>query len=64
MAHCDPRPLKSTGRHGHFLNSICDIELIDVRHGFQKDNGNKRWHVTPGHVTDTFPKFDIWHGHK
>ena len=28
-----PRPLKSTGRHGHFLNSTCDIGLSDMRQG-------------------------------
>ena len=25
------RPLLSTGRHGHFLKSTCDMELIDTR---------------------------------
>ena len=28
-----PRPLKSRGRHGHFLNSTCDIGLSDMRQG-------------------------------
>ena len=28
-----PRPLKSTGRHGYFLNSTCDVELNDMRQG-------------------------------
>ena len=31
-----PRPLNSTGRQGYFLNSTCDIEVIDMRHGFKK----------------------------
>ena len=26
-----PRPLKSTGRHGHLLNLTCDIGLSDLR---------------------------------
>ena len=26
-----PRPLKSTGRHGHFLNSTCDIGISDMQ---------------------------------
>ena len=30
-----PWPLKSTGRHGHFLNSTCDIGLSDMRHRLQ-----------------------------
>ena len=25
-----PRPIKSTGRHGHFLNLTCDIGLSDM----------------------------------
>ena len=28
-----PWPLKSTGRHWHFLNSTCDMGLSDMRHG-------------------------------
>ena len=35
--HCPlygPRPLKSTGWHGHFLNSTCDMEPIDMWQGF------------------------------
>ena len=28
-----PTPLKSTGRHGHFLNLTCDIGLSDMRQG-------------------------------
>ena len=31
-----PRPLNFTGRHDHFLNSTCDIELTDMRQGFKK----------------------------
>ena len=30
-----PRPLKLTGRHGHFLNSTCAIGLSDIRHGLK-----------------------------
>ena len=26
-----PRPLKTTGGHGHFLNSTCDMGLSDMR---------------------------------
>ena len=26
-----PLPLYSTGRHGHFLKSTCDMELSDMR---------------------------------
>ena len=26
-----PQPLNSTGRHGYFLKSTCDIELSDLR---------------------------------
>ena len=28
-------PLKSTGRHGHFLNSTCDIGLSDMQQGLK-----------------------------
>ena len=28
-----PRPQKSTGRHGLFVHSTCDIGLSDMRHG-------------------------------
>ena len=28
-----PRPLTSTGRHGHFLNSTCDIGHGDMQQG-------------------------------
>ena len=67
-----PWPLKSTGRHGHFLKSTCDIELIDMRQGFQNysemrqgyflysacDMGiNKRQR----HATLAFPKIDRRH---
>ena len=31
-----PWPLKSKGWHDHFLNSTCDIELIDMRQGSPK----------------------------
>ena len=30
-----PRPLNSTGRHGHFLNSTSDISLSDMRQGLK-----------------------------
>ena len=30
-----PRPLKSTGRHGQFLNSTCNIRLSDMRQGLK-----------------------------
>ena len=30
-----PIPLKSTGRHGHFLNSTCDTRLSDMRQGLK-----------------------------
>ena len=34
--HCNgPRPLKSTRRHWHFLNSTCDIRLSDMQQGLK-----------------------------
>ena len=34
-AYYGPRPRKSTGRHGHFLNLTCDIGLTDMRQGLK-----------------------------
>ena len=35
LSYYGPRPLKSTGRHGHFLNSTCDIGPSDMRQGLK-----------------------------
>ena len=66
-------PLTPTGRNSDFLNSTCDIELIDMQQGFQNysdmrqdyflnstcDIGiNKR----QGHATLAFLKFDRRNG--
>ena len=39
-----------------FLNSTCDIEIIDMQPGFQKDSDI--------YGTGLFLKFDMRHGHK
>ena len=36
VSNYGPRPLKLTGRHGHFLDSTCDIRRSDMGHvGFK-----------------------------
>ena len=47
------RPLKSTGRHGHFLNSIGRQGL------FLKSTGDME---NKGQMTESFLKFDRQHG--
>ena len=68
-----PRPLKSTGRLGHFLNSTCDIELIDMRQGhflkltwrqghFLNLTCNMGINKQQRHATLAFLKIDTRHG--
>ena len=35
VSNYGPRPLKLTGRHGHFLNLTCDIGPSDMRQGLK-----------------------------
>ena len=43
-----PLPLQSTGRHVHFLNSACDIELSDMRHeGYKCSDMRRRLFINP-----------------
>ena len=68
-----PRPLKSTGRHGHFLNSTCDIEPIDMRQGhflnltcdrdiFVNSTCDMDKNKRQRHATLAFLKIDTRHG--
>ena len=52
-----PRPLKSTGRHGHFLNSTWDIRLSNMRQGLEcivtlDTSFSKNRHVTFRKIND------------
>ena len=44
MATNGPRPLNSTGRHGHFLKSTGDIRLSDMRQENKKDSDMRHAH--------------------
>ena len=67
-----PRPLNSTGRHGLFLNSTCDIRLSDMRHGGKKDSDMRHGYFLNStcdmvenkgqrHATLAFLKIDMQH---
>ena len=68
-----PRPLKSTGRHGYFLNSTCDIELINMRQGYFLNSTCDRDFLNSTcdmgidkrqrHATLAFLKIDTRHGY-
>ena len=64
----DPRPLKSTGRHGHlfFLQiplgdmGLCDKECTDMLNGHSlNSSGDKGGIKPPRHATLTFLKNDM-----
>ena len=72
MLYDGPGPLNSTGRHGLFLNSTCDIRLSDMRHDGKKDSDMRHGYFLNStcdmvenkgqrHATLAFLKIDMQH---